>query len=108
MNSHFQHRQNPNERYRSLDKINFESQFENQQYHNFNQLSFPYKLYLLLLQNETNDSIQWHADGLSFHISNSFKFTNELVDKYFKRTYLFTYSYSFHTSNNDVCTSFIL
>ena len=85
MNSHHSalHRQDPNEGYGSLDS--FESNFENQQYQqNFNHLSFPYKLYHLL-QNETNDSIQWYTNGLGFHVSNSNKFTNELVNKYFKR-----------------------
>lgn len=63
---------------------------ENQSYQslNLNQLSFPYKLYHLL-QNEINDSIQWHVNGLAFHISNTSKFTNELVNKYFKRKFYY-------------------
>ena len=48
--------------------------------------TFPVKLYNLL-KSESKDVVEWLSHGESFRINDNDKFCNDIISKYFKRTY---------------------
>jgi hypothetical protein len=47
-------------------------------------LTFPQKLFALM-ENESNDVVQWLSHGFSFRILDFDRFYEEIVPRYFKR-----------------------
>jgi hypothetical protein len=59
--------------------------------------SFPAKIYQIL-QNESQQIVQWNESGLSFRIVDNSRFAREIVPKYFRRKLTLYLISSEHTS----------
>jgi hypothetical protein len=49
-------------------------------------LNFPAKIYQIL-ENESNDILRWHNNGLAFRIIDHGRFEREIIPKYFRRNF---------------------
>lgn len=50
-------------------------------------LNFPAKIYQIL-ENESNDIIRWHGNGVAFRIVDHGRFEREIIPKYFRRKHI--------------------